>query len=203
MEKLIEEVKKYPMLYDPSDGKYRNTEYKEKVWRTIATTLCAKGGAKECKKKWSSVRDQLRRTINRRKNKSGQSASKIRKYIHEDILQFLVPFLSERESLSNVSEELTLSEESVEYLLNTDPLEHTTDFTSTSSSQHSYHDSFELKKETPRSITQPLETNLVDAFLGAIAPSLKSLSPILLHEAKGRIFEIVQELELRELQMNK
>lgn len=42
----------------------------------------------------------------------------------------------------------------------------------------------------------------VDAFLGGIAPSLKSLNPHLLNEAKGRIFAVVQEMELRQLQMN-
>lgn len=40
----------------------------------------------------------------------------------------------------------------------------------------------------------------VDAFLGGIAPTLKSLDAILLNEAKGKIFSIVQELELRQLQ---
>jgi hypothetical protein len=38
--------------------------------------------------------------------------------------------------------------------------------------------------------------------LGGIAPSLKSLNPHLLNEAKGRIFAVVQEMELRQLQMN-
>jgi hypothetical protein len=38
--------------------------------------------------------------------------------------------------------------------------------------------------------------------LGGIAPSLKSPNPHLLNEAKGRIFAVVQEMKLRQLQVN-
>lgn len=42
----------------------------------------------------------------------------------------------------------------------------------------------------------------VDAFLCGIAPTLKSLNPFLLNEAKGKIFGVVQELELKQLDLN-
>ena len=61
------------------------------------------GGAEECKKKWTSVRDQFRRTLQKRKTVSGQAAITHRKYKYEDLLQFLVPLMAERETLSNVS----------------------------------------------------------------------------------------------------
>ncbi|CAH0560533.1 unnamed protein product [Brassicogethes aeneus] len=61
-----------------------------------------KGGVEECKKKWASIRDQLRRTIQKRKTKSGQAALKSRKYKYEDILTFLIPHLGERDGISNV-----------------------------------------------------------------------------------------------------
>ena len=38
VEKLIEEVRKFPVLYDQSSEKYRNFHYKE-VWKIIATNL--------------------------------------------------------------------------------------------------------------------------------------------------------------------
>lgn len=60
------------------------------------------GGIEECKKKWSSVRDQLRRTLQKRKTASGQAAVNYRKYKYEDILEFLLPHISERDTLSNV-----------------------------------------------------------------------------------------------------
>ncbi|KAG5899276.1 hypothetical protein JTB14_012278 [Gonioctena quinquepunctata] len=104
MERLIEEVRKFPVLYDQTNEKYRNTDYKNKVWKTIATQLKTKGGVEECKKKWTSVRDQLRRTLQKRKIVSGQAAVSRRKYIYEDLLEFLLPHLIERKSLSNVAD---------------------------------------------------------------------------------------------------
>lgn len=44
--------------------------------------------------------------------------------------------------------------------------------------------------------------DLVDAFLGGITPTLKSLNPQLLNEAKWRIFAVVKEAELKQLQLN-
>jgi hypothetical protein len=46
VEKLIEEVRKFPLLYDQSSEKYRNFEYKEKVWKIIATNLEVEGKSK-------------------------------------------------------------------------------------------------------------------------------------------------------------
>lgn len=42
-EKLIEEVRKFPVLYDQSDAKYRHVEYKERVWKIISETLKVPG----------------------------------------------------------------------------------------------------------------------------------------------------------------
>lgn len=39
----------------------------------------------------------------------------------------------------------------------------------------------------------------VDAFLFGIAPTLKSLNPVLLNQAKSKIFAIVQEFEMKQL----
>jgi hypothetical protein len=43
VEMLIEEVRKFPVLYDQSSEKYRNSEYKDRVWNNISTTLAVKG----------------------------------------------------------------------------------------------------------------------------------------------------------------
>ncbi|XP_046399198.1 transcription factor Adf-1-like [Ischnura elegans] len=101
-EKLIEEVRKFPVLYDQTEDKYRNAEYKERVWKMISEKLKAPGGPEECRKRWASFRDQFRRTLQKRKTKSGQAAAKKQKYKYEDILEFLLPHIVERETLSNV-----------------------------------------------------------------------------------------------------
>ncbi|XP_046389289.1 uncharacterized protein LOC124158149 [Ischnura elegans] len=160
-EKLIEEVRKFPVLYDQTVDNYRNVEYKERVWKMISEKLKASGmshfyilsfryteclftvcsactslqqflhwsniscsphlplytsnwrvkeileifflgGPEECRKRWASFRDQFRRTLQKRKTRSGQAAAKKNKYKYEDILEFLLPHIVERETLSNV-----------------------------------------------------------------------------------------------------
>ncbi|XP_047109407.1 uncharacterized protein LOC124777904 [Schistocerca piceifrons] len=42
VQQLIEEVRKFPVIYDQRSENYRNIEYKDRVWETIATDLQAK-----------------------------------------------------------------------------------------------------------------------------------------------------------------
>lgn len=42
-EKLIEEVRKYPYLYDLSDAKYSNNIKKDEAWKQISITLKQSG----------------------------------------------------------------------------------------------------------------------------------------------------------------
>ncbi|XP_049786142.1 uncharacterized protein LOC126188584 [Schistocerca cancellata] len=74
VERLIEEVRKFPVLYDQGSENYRNIEYKDRVWKTIATDLQAKG----------------------------QAAVHQHKYKYEDLLTLLLPYMVERETVSNV-----------------------------------------------------------------------------------------------------
>jgi len=43
VETLIEEVRKYTVLYDQRNDKYRNSEYKDKICNTISTTSQVEG----------------------------------------------------------------------------------------------------------------------------------------------------------------
>ncbi|XP_031347548.1 transcription factor Adf-1-like [Photinus pyralis] len=104
VEKLIEEVRRYPVLYDLSNNKYKNNEYRERVWKKIAEDLQVEGGPITCKTKWIHIRDQFRRILKKRKTTTGMAAGPVRKYKYEDILQFILPQMSERETLSNVSQ---------------------------------------------------------------------------------------------------
>lgn len=42
-EKLIEEVRRYPYLYDASDAKYADSVKRDQTWKSIARTLSATG----------------------------------------------------------------------------------------------------------------------------------------------------------------
>ncbi|KAG8276269.1 hypothetical protein J6590_069021 [Homalodisca vitripennis] len=205
------------------------------------------GGVEECKRKWSSIRDQLRRTLQKRKTKSGQASVAFRKYKYEDILSFLVPFLGEREGITNVfsqqneeevNEQELVEEKNLEENTHEQPTseDENTNIAKTPSSSTALEDNKFIKpkpikrkmagfQESGKSIhyespssqlmafilaekaaekraPQQLEQHPVDAFLAGIAPSLKSLNPELLIEAKGKIFNIVQEIELKQVQFN-
>lgn len=58
-----------------------------------------------CKKTWVSLRDSFRRALKKkRETKSGQAASKIKKWKFEDEMSFLLPFMQERDTCSNLKD---------------------------------------------------------------------------------------------------
>ncbi|XP_074033833.1 uncharacterized protein isoform X2 [Leptinotarsa decemlineata] len=219
--------------------------------------LDIQGGPEECKKKWASIRDQFRRTLQKRKTKSGQAAAKKQKYKYEEVLDFLLPHIMGRETLSNVPsceektddselnprmEESELDPESeaesqkevsqcsgnsqtIVQPTSPVPLAGRTQATprkkhyfarpvnvkrTGANVQKTAHESpssqlmayILAEKETERNqticATNPPQ-HPVDIFLASLAPTLKSLDPILLNQAKTAIFATVQEFELKQL----
>lgn len=60
----------------------------------------------------------------------------------------------------------------------------------------------EKEQENKRNKLTDTVKDPVDAFLCGIAPTLKSLHPILLNEAKCKIYSLVQEFEMKQLMSN-
>ncbi|XP_071575329.1 uncharacterized protein [Temnothorax nylanderi] len=102
-EKLIEMVKSCEPLYVMSHSKYSDNTFKENAWRRIAKEMNQPATA--CKKTWTNLRDSFRRALKKkRETKSGQSASKIKKWKFEDEMSFLLPFMQERDTCSNLED---------------------------------------------------------------------------------------------------
>ncbi|CAH1994289.1 unnamed protein product [Acanthoscelides obtectus] len=99
-EKLIELVRKYPVIYNTSNSKYLDTKYKLEIWKKIGEEIQKTSSV--CKNRWQNIRDQFRKILAKEVAKSGQAAEKRKKYKYEDCLQFLIPFFAERDTLSNV-----------------------------------------------------------------------------------------------------
>jgi len=59
----------------------------------------------DCKKRWTSLRDQFRRNVFKKKTVSGQSAENRVKWRYEDTLSFLTPHMKERAQKSNLASE--------------------------------------------------------------------------------------------------
>ncbi|CAG4941141.1 unnamed protein product, partial [Parnassius apollo] len=59
-----------------------------------------------CKKKrWANIRDQFKKHRNKRKTKSGQGAVAIKKYKYEESLNFLLPHIQDRNTITSIESE--------------------------------------------------------------------------------------------------
>ncbi|XP_074033889.1 uncharacterized protein isoform X2 [Leptinotarsa decemlineata] len=125
---LIEEVKKYPILYDIRNShSSSNLEQKRRSWEMVAATLCGsrwhgyddmekESIAKEIQLKWKNLRDNFTRILRKEKeDELSGSTVKRKKYVYYDQLTFLTPFTSFRkmaptEEIKIIKEECDLSE---------------------------------------------------------------------------------------------
>ncbi|CAK1588878.1 unnamed protein product [Parnassius mnemosyne] len=103
--RLIEAVRKYPALYEMSDRKYINSNYKSSLWVKIGEEI--KETDANCKKRWSNIRDQFKRTLNKKETISRQSSTAIKKYKNKEILQFLLTYIQNRKTIYNIEDDDT------------------------------------------------------------------------------------------------
>jgi hypothetical protein len=58
-----------------------------------------------CKRLWVNIRDQFKKSLNRRKTKSGQAAdSNVKKYKYKEVLKFLMPHIHEQSTISSIEQ---------------------------------------------------------------------------------------------------
>ncbi|XP_033988582.1 uncharacterized protein LOC117484227 [Trematomus bernacchii] len=102
-EKIIVAVGNHPGLYDQSLFTYRDTHRRSQAWREVAETV---GHTEEvCRTRWKSLRDRFRRENTRDKEakRSGAASSgEYKPWRFTAVMGFLTPFLTERETSSNV-----------------------------------------------------------------------------------------------------
>ncbi|RZF43337.1 hypothetical protein LSTR_LSTR001598 [Laodelphax striatellus] len=168
--KLIECVRKNPILYDLSHPEYMDTELKSDVWKKIGAELKVEGGT--CKTRWNRLRDCYRKFLKR--NAQGLMRSQRYKYAKE------MRFLQNPLNQNCISFEDDQTSDTEEKLLEDTLIDHIT--------------AEDAENSKPEVVEHP-----VDAFLNAMAPSLKALSPLNWHQAKSEIFSIVQKYDLRTL----
>ncbi|XP_030752276.1 uncharacterized protein LOC115879532 [Sitophilus oryzae] len=78
-EKIIENVREQPILYDLSHSEYKNTKKKDKIWDEIAMSVGEMTGD-ELKKKWKNLRDSYAKFLRTEKTKSGQEMKNLDRY---------------------------------------------------------------------------------------------------------------------------
>ncbi|XP_072378709.1 uncharacterized protein [Diabrotica undecimpunctata] len=226
-EKLIELVRKYPAIYDTSNLKYLDTKYKLEIWKKIGEEIQQTSGA--CKSRWQNIRDQFRKNLAKKVTKSGQAAEKRKKYKYEDCLQFLIPFFAKIDTLSNVQSSEsdapvnTIHEETEDEVSQFQAVQPTTEILETSTPTEAENQPPPVIKTPPGRTKRKLSeqesasTTLmkyiiarenshktenvhpIDAFFSGLAATVKLFSPYYQHLAKGRLFQVVQDLEEQQL----
>ncbi|KAF5277014.1 hypothetical protein FQR65_LT16073 [Abscondita terminalis] len=118
-EKLIELVRNYPVLYDLSNAKYMDTNFKNTIWRKIGDEMKTTGTS--CKTRWGNIRDNFRKSLKKTKTVSGQKAKTAKPYKYSEQLNFLKKFFDDRETMSNIDAGVTSQDSSGDDEVNESP----------------------------------------------------------------------------------
>ncbi|XP_076063377.1 uncharacterized protein LOC143038248 [Oratosquilla oratoria] len=104
-EKLIEAVRQQRVLYDTNHPKYMKGAYKDEIWSDIAHTLQFKDGA-AAKEAWLKIRNCHRDALRRQKKLKCTSESRtviVKQWKYQQQMEFLIPFMTNRETSSYVA----------------------------------------------------------------------------------------------------
>ncbi|XP_075229948.1 uncharacterized protein LOC142329344 isoform X2 [Lycorma delicatula] len=118
--RLIQLVKDRPLLYDTNHADYTKTILKEDTWSEIAEKLNFPNGT-AAKEQWRKLRDCHRDALRRQMKKINDGDSKIRTWIYQNQMAFLLPYMTTKfksseeifkrnETLINYDEDLFLEE---------------------------------------------------------------------------------------------
>ncbi|CAL8356345.1 unnamed protein product [Boreogadus saida] len=92
----------HPSLYDTTMVSYRDRNKKERAWVDVAEDTGFPVDV--CRRKWKSLRDRYMRHKKREKEgkKSGSAAGTVKRWKFAGVLSFLDPFVTPRETSSNL-----------------------------------------------------------------------------------------------------
>lgn len=93
-EHLIKLVSEYPALYDPRHVNYKESDKRETIWVEISEKLVV--DVDLCKKRWKYFRDTYVKFKKNCFKNSGERTSKKSKFMYEDAMSFLWPFVFNR-----------------------------------------------------------------------------------------------------------
>ncbi|XP_072943685.1 uncharacterized protein [Epargyreus clarus] len=117
IELLITLVEAKPVLWDKTCAEYKDKNETKKAWREVCAILKPdfeeitdgekNSFGKEVIKRWGNVRDSFKKSCKKQKDvtKSGAGASKVKKYVFNDQLQFLNKVFKERPTTDSLTQE--------------------------------------------------------------------------------------------------
>nr|CAI5868405.1 unnamed protein product [Callosobruchus analis] len=101
-EQLIELVKRYPVLYDMNLAVYRDHTVRNNAWEEIAEQMNTH--VEDIKNKWGKLRNCFTNALKRRRKKSGQAATNIVPWKFEKQMEFLLPHIEGRSTVTNLAD---------------------------------------------------------------------------------------------------
>ncbi|XP_066909037.1 uncharacterized protein [Halyomorpha halys] len=98
---LIEEVSRWPILYNTSCKDYKNVQMKNRVWSDITSKLFGNSNliiVEKVKNKWKNLRDTFVKHLRKDKPNSKQ-------WKHEEKMRFLLPHIKTKVPITHYNEE--------------------------------------------------------------------------------------------------
>ncbi|KAL1501401.1 hypothetical protein ABEB36_006725 [Hypothenemus hampei] len=221
---VIHVVHENSVPYDHAHPKDFSTSYKEKTWNEIANTSNGRFDSGEtCRDRWNQMRDQWRTT-----NKQKTTEMEIKKWRYEKELSSIQPFLRlrdtnvNRDDIAIKSEELELQENiphNTEENTEINIIDHSSEVMFRSAIKRerlsaNLDESPEGKKDESSSralmkdfveeknnegTSGSAEKDSTDLFFKTIAGKVARFTPYYKNIAESKIFNLVQELELKQI----
>ncbi|KAF0746827.1 transcription factor Adf-1-like, partial [Aphis craccivora] len=152
------------------------------------------------KERWSNIRDQYRKTLNKQKISSSQASKKWLKYKYEDRVNFLKQYFQERPTISSI--ESSFSEEDNTYevpdtnvsadniINNSDPGQSFNAICMSTPTKRR----IQFDSKNRKSSENTSQKDLIDTFLMDIGATMKTFDPFHANLVKTKIFTAVQEV---------
>ncbi|CAG4944686.1 unnamed protein product [Parnassius apollo] len=112
-EKLIDEVKKYPVLYDTWHENHRDIDVRDLCWTEISKRLGVNSVV--LKREWKSLRDSLRQALKKsRKGATTKSGTPCKKWRYQSRMAFVLPYMTIRRHQRPTKEDIKIDETEVQ-----------------------------------------------------------------------------------------
>ncbi|KAJ0174898.1 hypothetical protein K1T71_010006 [Dendrolimus kikuchii] len=109
-ERLIDEVKKYPVLYDTRHENHRDIDVRDRCWLEISERLGA--NSEVLKREWKILRDSMRQALKRSKQGATTKAgAPCKKWRFQNRMAFVLPYMTmRRNERTAIKEDIKMDE---------------------------------------------------------------------------------------------
>ncbi|XP_072945876.1 uncharacterized protein [Epargyreus clarus] len=195
-QKLIKLVRDNPALYHPKHPNYMDFDAREVAWQKIGDSL--NRSVIVCKARWLNIRDMMRKKWRKRLRNPSQPSSR---YKYEDDLEFMINIFNESAAAADGDEESGMWPEVASESFGDDSdYDNSGDVKPNISSCKTKNTQERVSNESSYKDINPADP--LDVFLLAIGTTLRRLSPYYLNQAKTKIFQVVQDYELKQIMSN-